>query len=300
VLTQNQSTHTLLLPELYIALGYLPEVEVIHEAYDFPDVPERVKKPGSDAPLIPAKPEPPVEPGAFVSSDDDDPAEVENERNLHDLAAEAYPQAKELYDNKTSHEWRQYETSMATLGHAVVENEDNWKAYNAYKNLQEERRVKMIVSPWRYGTYTPTLCSAGDNLFRKDIRENHFPDSIIEVGKRGFTKPLMCITEETEAYGLLQYENCRDRWEATFNHLDQFPDAPVPQYNHNDPSTNAFKAKWSDDGQGSGSGWGTKAFAILDDWLEAIQHWRKAEKASKYKRWAAARAACKELEDEYP
>ncbi len=43
----------------------------------------------------------------------------------------------------------------------------------------------MIVSPWRYGTYTPSLCSAGGYLFGKSNRKKHFPDSIIEVGKKG-------------------------------------------------------------------------------------------------------------------
>ena len=78
----------------------------------------------------------------------------------------AYSQQKDLYDAKTSHDWVQYEETVAAFGHVVIANEDKWKAYETYKKLHEERRVKEIVSVWRYDTYTPTLCSAGGQNLR--------------------------------------------------------------------------------------------------------------------------------------
>jgi hypothetical protein len=254
-------------------------------------VPDRVKKPSSVNPFIPDKPAPPVEPWGFDGDDDDEIA-----KDTHELAVEAYPEQKLMYDKKTSHDWRQYEITVTAFGHAVIAHEEDWEAYNTYKKLHEERRVKEIVTVWRYDTYTPTLCSAGGpDLFGPAIREEHYPDSIIEAGKMGDKKKRMCITKETDAYGLLQYENCRSRWEAIFEHEAQFPGVPVPHYNVNQPTTHAFRAKWSDDGQGSGSGWGTEAYIALDDWERAIEFWREEEKRTGYKRWGATQASCKKL-----
>jgi hypothetical protein len=116
-----QPTHTLLLPVLFDALGYLPEVAVIDEAYDIPAVPHRVKKPEGETPSIPPKPVPPVEPGEFVPSgeeyDDDEYAEeIQKEREIHEIAVEAYSQQKDLHDAKTSHEWFQYEKKVTCSG----------------------------------------------------------------------------------------------------------------------------------------------------------------------------------------
>ena len=87
MLTQN---HTLLLPVLFSCLGRLPDVDFVHQAYDIPDEPDRVEKPGV-APVRPLKPEPPVHPGTFVRSDGDEDGDEdnENEKGLHDLAVEA-------------------------------------------------------------------------------------------------------------------------------------------------------------------------------------------------------------------
>ena len=107
----------------------------------------------------------------------------------------------------------------------------------------------------------------------------------------------MCITEATEAYGLLQYENCRSRWEAIFKHQAEHPGTVPPTYNKKITKTHAFKAKWSDDVQGSCSGWGNEAYEAFDEWLGKIHLWRGDEQKTGYKRWAAAQAACKLLHE---
>ena len=164
------------------------------------------------------------------------------------------------------------------MGHKLIANNEKAREYDAYKNHQEERRVNAIVSPWRYGTYTPSLSSAGCDLFGKANRAELFPNAIVSFSKKGEEeKILMCIPEETEAYGLLQYENCRDRWQAIFEHEAKLPGVPVPKYNPMKPETDGFKAKWSDDGQGSQSGWHEAAYKALGEWEDAIQTWREEE-----------------------
>ena len=270
----------------------MPDVDFVNQAYDIPDEPDRVEKPGV-APVRPLKPEPPVHPGTFVVDEDDD-EDNENEKGLHDLAVEAHPQLMVMYDTKTSHEWVQYKTDVTAFGHAVIANLEEWEDYNAYKRLHELRRVKEIVSVWRYDDYTPTLVTAvNPNLFGPDVREKHYPDSVIEVGKKGCKKNRMCITEESEAFGLLQYENCRDRWQAIFEYEAEHPNTQAPTYNPTKPETNPFKAKWSDDCQGSGSGWNPDAFEALADWEAAVKEWRKVEVVTGYKRWGVAQAKCK-------
>ena len=109
MLTQNQSTHTLLLPVLFSKLKYLPPVEVIYDCYDILE-PVRVIKPfNPEAPLLP---EPTVQPEAFVASEDDDEEEVENARGFHDLAVEACEQQQEKCDNKSSPAWEKYDTEV--------------------------------------------------------------------------------------------------------------------------------------------------------------------------------------------
>ena len=212
--------------------------------------PARVNKPID--PVVPDEQEPPVQPGAFVPTEDDDEKETEKARALHGIAEEAYTQQKEQYDDGSSPAWIQHEKDVTECGYAMIQNKKDWGKYHAFKKrLQRERRVNEILAVWRYGKYTPSLCSAGGpNLFGQDVREKHFPDSIIEVGKNGWKKKRMCITEVTEAYGMLQYENCRSRWEAIFKHQARHR-GTVPVYNKKIPATHAFKAKWSDDGQGS-------------------------------------------------
>jgi hypothetical protein len=289
VLTQNQSTHTLLLPVLFSKLKYLPPVEVIYDCYDILQ-PLRVIKPIN--PVSPLLPEPTVRPVAFVASEDDCEEEIESARALHDLAVEAYEQQQEQYDNKSSPAWEKYDAAVREFGYEMMVNRADWGKYHAFKRQkQEERRVNEIVCVWRYGTYTPSLCSAGGpNLFGHDVRKNHFPDSYIEVGEEGSKKKRMCITDVTEAYGMLQYENCRKRWEAIFKHQAKHS-GPVPAHNKKNPGTHAFKAKWSDDGQGSGSGWGPEAYEAFDVWLDKINFWRKEEVRTNHKRWAFAQAA---------
>jgi hypothetical protein len=274
-------------------LEFLPPVKVVFDCYNIGE-PARINKPIN--PVAPDEPEPPVQPGAFVP-DDDDAADAEE---LHELAVEAYEQQKEQYDAGTSPACIKYEKDVLAYGFAMMTNKEDWKKYHAYKKL-----IK-VVSVWRYGNYTPSLsCAGGTNLFGPDVRHKHFPDSFIEVGKKGSKKNRMenrmenrmCITEVTEAYGLLQYENCRSRWEAIFKHQAEHR-GTVPAYNKKNPETHAFKAKWSDDNQGSGSGWDPAAYTAFDAWLVRIVSWRKEEVRAGYKRWAFVQAACKELHEE--
>lgn len=63
----------------------------------------------------------------------------------------------------------------------------------------------------------------------------------------------VCITPATEAYGLIQYENCRSRWEACFKHQADHPGTQALKYTKNDPATQHLKAKWSGEVQRKGS-----------------------------------------------
>ena len=91
---------------------------------------------------------------------------------------------------------------------------------------------------------------------------------------------------------MLQHENCRGRWENTFKYQAENPGQKVPVYSSKNPETNDFKAKWSDDNQGRGSGWHQDAFIVLAQRCKDVKAWREEEKRTAYQRWGAARTLC--------
>ena len=153
----------------------------------------------------------------------------------------------------------------------------------------------MIIANWLYNSYTPSLCMKGDQNFGEDIHFDNFPDSMVKTGKKG---EKMCITPSTEAYGLLQYENCQARWEASLHHQAAHPGATALKYVKSDSATHHLKAKWSDDGQGKGSGWNPEAYKVYEQRIEEVVEWREEEKKTGYKRWTVAQALGKSMEDD--
>ena len=272
-----------------MALDYLPAVAKLRNAYDnIPPCPDPVPEPPADDPEPPEQPEPepPLKLEDFFPSEEGlGLTENWKEKEHHDLAVEAYDQQLERYGTEMS----QYDDKMKAFGYAVKRHWEHWREFNKYEADHREYIEKRVIANWRYGSYTPSLCMGGDQFFGPAIRYEKLPDSMVMTGKNEMEKERVCITPSTEAYGLLQYENCRSRWEAIFKHQENHPGAPALKYVKNDPATQHLKAKWSDEVQGKGSGWDREAFQLYHQRMREVIAWRKEEKDAGYKRLTVAR-----------
>ena len=83
----------------------------------------------------------------------------------------------------------------------------------------------------------------GCDWWSPQIRPYKFMTDKVEV--EGAQKVLVTVT--SEAFGLVQCENSRDKWIENFKHKEaNGRKSTVPMHNKNKPKTHKFKAKWSD------------------------------------------------------
>lgn len=104
---------------------------------------------------------------------------------------------------------------------------------------------------------------------------------LVEGDLSGKKKVLVTVT--SEAFGLLVYHNCRDKWIADYNYKKEHgKKSTVPKYNKDDPSTFPHVNKWSNSRSGSvvGGGWHVDALKKFNALKGQIKAFRDAEKAS--------------------
>ena len=92
------------------------------------------------------------------------------------------------------------------------------------------------------------------------------------------------MTVTSEAHGLIQFENHRDKWAAVCAHKDDkgWKKTP-PAHNTKKPATHQFKSKWSDAKSGQQCCWDPVAFAAFKQRKASIKKFRgeQAEKDNK-------------------
>lgn len=90
----------------------------------------------------------------------------------------------------------------------------------------------------------------------------------------------VCVTTATEAFGLLIYENCREKWIKTFEYKQEHGKDAVLPTKKNDPASAQFKGKFSDSQVGSikGGGWSVDAFKNLNTYIAKVQQQRTEDK----------------------
>lgn len=91
-------------------------------------------------------------------------------------------------------------------------------------------------------------------------------------------KQYITCTRASEAFGLVQFENSRDKWIEVFKWKDQHGwKRKAPTYNQKKQETHKFKAKWSDYKTGQCSGWDPVAYQTFVQRKQQIVDIRKKE-----------------------
>ena len=149
-------------------------------------------------------------------------------------------------------------------------------AYNQvlaeYRNLKKLHHSKELMLTWYLDEWLPNV--VGIDWWGPLCRPYNMPTDKFMVAQKTKT----CITKTTEAFGLLQFENSRERWLATFVWKEANPKAKrPPQYSKKKPVTHIFKSKWSDESHGKGSGWDKKAYKVFMERVKQVGEFRDNE-----------------------
>jgi hypothetical protein len=161
----------------------------------------------------------------------------------------------------------------------IAEYNENTKYYKeemaTYKRLKLAKTHKETMLTWYLDEWLPTV--VGVDWWGLKARCYHLPTDKFKVNR----KNKVCITKTTEGFGLLQFENSRQRWLETFKWKDANPKAKrPPQYSKKKTETHIFKSKWSDDNHGKGSGWAKEAYRVFMDRVKHVGEFRENEEQS--------------------
>jgi hypothetical protein len=144
------------------------------------------------------------------------------------------------------------------------------------KEYHDEYERKMKLTLWYFDDYMTMI--AGTQYWGNDVKTRFLPTDMMDL--EGEQKVIVTIT--SEAFGILLYENCRDKWIQIFKWKDQNPKSnkkskPPPQYNKNKPETHPYKAKWSDNCSGQSMGWHPNAFKAYNEYIDSVKRVRELD-----------------------
>ena len=149
---------------------------------------------------------------------------------------------------------------------------------------EPENAIRKELFIWYFDQYLVAVLPR--EFWKEDIRCYKLLTDTIEIGGR--QRVLVSVT--SEAFGLLMWENCHQKWINYFRLKDEKGEkAKVPQ--GKEPGAEAHLAKWSDgtDGQVLYGGWKDEAYDRFEELKKEIKAWRKAEEESGKKGQALAR-----------
>jgi hypothetical protein len=162
-----------------------------------------------------------------------------------------------------------------------------WKKYNSLPTLKDIQEIldlspKTLNEPkykkakelllWYYDEWLPAILPR--EFWREDIRHYKLLTDTVEIAG----KQKVLVTVASEAFGLLMWENCHDKWVNYFELKDKDGDkAPVPTGKH--PEAHKHQAKWSDgnSGQVKYGGWKDEAYDFFEKLKGQLKEWRKVE-----------------------
>jgi hypothetical protein len=130
---------------------------------------------------------------------------------------------------------------------------------------------------WYCDVYIPA--AAGALHFGEKTRCYKTLVDVGPIGPNNEEKVLVPIM--SEAFGLLCFENCREKWIATFEFKKAYGEkAKIPTGKKN-PESARFKAKYSDscDGQVKGGGWKPEAYTKFQEYIDLIKGLRAEDQA---------------------
>ena len=151
---------------------------------------------------------------------------------------------------------------------------------SANEAVKEEHQRKIAVLTWHLDVWVPMVCLP--LWFGPTIRPYKLMTDMTNV--EGRQKVFVTVT--SEAYGLIQFENSRNKWIEIFKWKKiNGKRKAAPQYSKARANeTKQFRAKWSEHKNGQCSGWDPVAYTTFDQRKDHIQAFRTKDAQDDYKR----------------
>jgi hypothetical protein len=120
--------------------------------------------------------------------------------------------------------------------------------------------------------------AATSEYWNKKIRYFKMPTSTFQYDG----KPRDYVTPASEAFGLLVYDNCRDKWMKQYEWKQQGKALPKGK---KDPNWKMFAAKYTDPNSGSktGGGWKPEGLVKYEEYMNLIKKLRVEDAANQNK-----------------
>ena len=133
-----------------------------------------------------------------------------------------------------------------------------------------QHRVNMLE--WYLEQYLAKTCFP--KWFSATIRTTSLLTDLIRV--EGEDK--VYVTPTMEGYGLMQWQNSRDKYAAVFEWKAKNGwKKAAPEYDEDELETEPFKQEWSDDKKGQQSGWDPMAKQVLQERIDHVVKQRAAD-----------------------
>ena len=127
-----------------------------------------------------------------------------------------------------------------------------------------EAKRKLLV--WWCDNYL--VAAGGELTYGKTVRYYKHLAATVEV--KG--KKMVLVETTTEAYGMLVYDNCHDKWKEIFAKRVTDPDFKVPKYSKDDASTHKYNVtKHTDPQGGKNAGWKDSGREALNDFKKQLK-----------------------------
>ena len=145
--------------------------------------------------------------------------------------------------------------------------------YRTYLANKHSYDAAIELCVWKYEKFLPALCPS--KLFGANMIAYYLPGDPIQVNTGSTIVEMVCVPYKTEAFGLLMWENCLERYKALHKYEKAHPGKAHPTYNPKKLDALQFKARWSDYGSGKGqvSQWDEEAKVYLKQFEEAVLEW---------------------------
>lgn len=160
--------------------------------------------------------------------------------------------------------------------------EDDEAAKLAKKTARTHYRRKIDLLLWYLDRYLPNLC--GLEFWGPQIRPYHLMTDLVNLQGDTSGKKKVLVTVTSEAFALLMYENCREKWINTFQLKKQNKKAKIPAYKRDDEATHKYANLWSNSSTGSvkGGGWSIDALKKLITNIKHVQAFRSLDNAEEF------------------
>lgn len=138
-----------------------------------------------------------------------------------------------------------------------------------------EAKKKLVV--WWCDNYL--VAAGGELTYGKTVRYYKHLADVVEVKGKKF----VLVETTTEAYGMLVYDNCHDKWETIFAERVKDPGFKVPKYSKEDRSTHKYNVtKHTDPQGGKNAGWKESGRKALNDFKKQLKDFRAKDRKNGY------------------